>query len=102
MTDAAETPLLSVHRICKSFPGVRALHEVDLTLNRGEVLAVIGENADLTYDYHYAGAGPQSLAALADHPPAQAERPMFIVGQGALNRPDGGAILSMAARAALS
>ncbi|MCA9110112.1 MAG: sugar ABC transporter ATP-binding protein [Planctomycetaceae bacterium] len=44
MTDAAETPLLSVHRICKSFPGVRALHEVDLTLNRGEVLAVIGEN----------------------------------------------------------
>ncbi|MCB1491507.1 MAG: molybdopterin-dependent oxidoreductase, partial [Rhodobiaceae bacterium] len=65
-------------------------------------IAVIGENADLTYDYHYAGAGPQSLAALADHPPAQAERPMFIVGQGALNRPDGGAILSMAARAALS
>lgn len=40
----AETPLLSVHQVCKSFPGVRALHEVDLTLQPGEVLAVIGEN----------------------------------------------------------
>ncbi|MCA9078051.1 MAG: sugar ABC transporter ATP-binding protein [Planctomycetaceae bacterium] len=44
MTDAAETPLLSVHQVCKSFPGVRALHEVDLALHPGEVLAVIGEN----------------------------------------------------------
>ncbi len=44
MTSVTESPLLSVHRACKSFPGVRALHEVDLTLNKGEVLAVIGEN----------------------------------------------------------
>jgi ribose transport system ATP-binding protein len=36
--------LLEVKRVCKSFPGVRALHEVSLRLNRGEVLAVIGEN----------------------------------------------------------
>jgi ribose transport system ATP-binding protein len=30
--------------IGKSFPGVRALHEVSLTLNAGEVLALVGEN----------------------------------------------------------
>jgi ribose transport system ATP-binding protein len=36
--------LLYVDRISKSFPGVRALHEVNLRLATGEVLAVIGEN----------------------------------------------------------
>ncbi|MFO1460107.1 MAG: sugar ABC transporter ATP-binding protein [Verrucomicrobiota bacterium] len=30
--------------ITKSFPGVRALQGVDLTLNRGEILALLGEN----------------------------------------------------------
>ena len=38
------TEVLRVSNVSKSFPGVRALHDVDLTLNRGEVLAVIGEN----------------------------------------------------------
>ena len=37
-------PLLEVRKVSKSFPGVRALSEVDLVLTRGEVLAVIGEN----------------------------------------------------------
>jgi ribose transport system ATP-binding protein len=37
-------PLLEVRRIGKRFPGVRALHDVDLTLGQGEVLAVVGEN----------------------------------------------------------
>jgi len=36
--------LLEVHSLSKQFPGVRALHNVSLTLERGEVLAVIGEN----------------------------------------------------------
>lgn len=39
-----ETPLLEVCEIGKQFPGVRALHEVDLTVRHSEVLAVIGEN----------------------------------------------------------
>lgn len=44
-TDQAHsTPLLNVKQISKQFPGVKALHRVSLTLNRGEVLAVIGEN----------------------------------------------------------
>jgi len=42
--DSGEAPLLEVRKIGKQFPGVRALHEVNLYLNRSEVLAVIGEN----------------------------------------------------------
>ncbi|MGA2496977.1 MAG: sugar ABC transporter ATP-binding protein [Tepidisphaeraceae bacterium] len=37
-------PLLQVSSLCKSFPGVKALADVSLSLNPGEVLAVIGEN----------------------------------------------------------
>ena len=37
-------PLLEVRQIGKRFSGVRALHDVDLTLGHGEVLAVVGEN----------------------------------------------------------
>jgi NADH-quinone oxidoreductase subunit G len=65
---------------------------------RGNVLlGVVGEKADLTYPYTYLGAGPESLAQLAD---SKAQKPMFIVGQGALNRADGAAVLAMAAKAA--
>ncbi|MEZ6060746.1 MAG: sugar ABC transporter ATP-binding protein [Planctomycetaceae bacterium] len=38
------SPLLQMNGISKSFPGVRALNDVSLTLNRGEVVALIGEN----------------------------------------------------------
>ena len=37
-------PLLRLIDINKSYPGVRALSRVSLTVNRGEVLALIGEN----------------------------------------------------------
>jgi len=37
-------PRLEVRKICKSFPGVRALHNVSLQLGDAEVLSVIGEN----------------------------------------------------------
>lgn len=40
----AALPLLNVNNVVKSFPGVRALKGVSLTLNAGEVLAVLGEN----------------------------------------------------------
>ncbi|MGV3753911.1 MAG: sugar ABC transporter ATP-binding protein [Verrucomicrobiota bacterium] len=36
--------LLTVKNVCKRFPGVRALHNVNLSLAKGEVLAVLGEN----------------------------------------------------------
>lgn len=38
------TALISVKRLCKSFPGVRALHEVQFDLVAGEVHALMGEN----------------------------------------------------------
>lgn len=41
---AATSPLLQMHHIAKSFPGVHALRDVDLTLHVGEVLALLGEN----------------------------------------------------------
>ena len=38
------TPFLEMHGISKTFPGVKALNQVDLHLARGEVHAVAGEN----------------------------------------------------------
>ena len=70
---------------------------------RGDCLiGVVGERADLTYGYNYLGAGPDSLARFADHPPANKAKPMFIMGAGAFARPDGAAILALAAKAAVS
>jgi len=37
-------PLISVQQLCKSFPGVRALHDVGFDLVAGEVHALMGEN----------------------------------------------------------
>ena len=64
---------------------------------------VIGEQADLTFDYDYLGAGAKTLSGLAksksDFVAAlkAAERPAIIIGQGALARADGAAILKAAA-----
>jgi NADH-quinone oxidoreductase subunit G len=66
-------------------------------------VGVIGEQADLTYSYDYLGAGPQTLAGLAkskdDFAKALkgAKAPAIILGAGALNRTDGGAVLKAAA-----
>src|SRR5205823_292655 len=42
------------------------------------------------------------VAEFANHAPAKLERQIWLIGQGALARPDGAAILSMAAKAAVS
>lgn len=67
--------------------------------NRGGLaVAVVGEQADLTYRYDYLGTGPETLAKLDPARFAKAQKPMVIVGQGALARPDGRAVLALAAR----
>jgi NADH-quinone oxidoreductase subunit G len=71
-------------------------------------IALIGAKVDLTYPYEYLGAGPETLAEVATGKHAFAEvlktanRPMVIVGQGAFARPDGLAVLSLAARVAIA
>ncbi|NWF67443.1 MAG: sugar ABC transporter ATP-binding protein [Chloroflexi bacterium] len=40
----AEQALLHMHAITKTFPGVQALREVDLTVYPSEILALLGEN----------------------------------------------------------
>ncbi|MFC5418393.1 NADH-quinone oxidoreductase subunit NuoG [Bosea eneae] len=63
-------------------------------------VSLIGEQVDLTYAYDYLGAGPETLADLVKRAGAAGERPMVLVGQGALSRKDGSAVLSLAAKAA--
>ncbi len=63
-------------------------------------IGVIGEQAELRYGYEYLGAGTDTLSGLLDGSVKfaaklkKAERPMIIVGQGALSRADGLAVLS--------
>ncbi len=42
--DAGDAPLLEIRGVCKSFPGVKALENVDFTLKRGEIHSLMGEN----------------------------------------------------------
>lgn len=64
---ASNAPLLEMRDIRKSFPGVRALDGVNLSLQRGEVLALLGEN----------GAGKSTLIKML----------------GGAHKPDSGTIL---------
>jgi len=71
-------------------------------LNGAEV-AVLGEAADLTYEYNHIGDGPAMLgqiAEMADTDEIRGHRSIVILGQGALIRPDGAAILGAAQRIA--
>ncbi|GAC1328753.1 MAG: NADH-quinone oxidoreductase subunit NuoG [Beijerinckiaceae bacterium] len=68
-------------------------------------IGLIGEAVDLTYPYKFIGAGAESLSDVVagkgfGEDFAKAERPLVIIGQGALTRSDGAAILAMAAKAA--
>jgi NADH-quinone oxidoreductase subunit G len=68
-------------------------------------IGVIGPKPDLTYTYEYLGAGPETLASVAQHSFAdtlrKAERPLVLVGSAAFARADGAAIASLAAKAAV-
>jgi NADH-quinone oxidoreductase subunit G len=60
-------------------------------------IGLIGEQADLTYEYSWLGAGSKTLAKLPKAALdflAKAERPAIIVGAGAVSGPDGAAVLN--------
>ena len=71
-------------------------------LNGKLKVGLIGEQRDLTYGYDYLGAGPETLTDLAAGKHSfldvlkAAERPMLILGPGALGRDDGAAVLAAA------
>ncbi len=72
-------------------------------LRGGFPIGVVGEQDDLTYPYSYLGAGPETLG---DLPKSftdlweKATHPLVVVGQGALARVDGAAVLARAAELA--
>lgn len=65
------TELLKVNGISKSFPGVQALKDVQFELNRGEVLALVGEN----------GAGKSSLMKILSGIYTKDSGSIFLEGQ---------------------
>jgi NADH-quinone oxidoreductase subunit G len=72
----------------------------------GFPIGMIGERIDLTYPVRYLGAGPETLAEVAGGSEfadilKAAERPMVLVGQGALARRDGAAVAALAAGIAI-
>jgi NADH-quinone oxidoreductase subunit G len=73
----------------------------------GLAVGVVGPRVPLTYDYAYLGAGPETLAEIAEgrgdfaRVLKEAKRPMVVVGAGVASRPDGEGVLALAARIAL-
>jgi NADH-quinone oxidoreductase subunit G len=69
-------------------------------------VGAIGDVGDPRYDYEALGSGAESLKQLLDGKSRfvsalkKAQRPLIIVGQGALARPDGRAVLGLAAKLA--
>lgn len=53
-SETGPPPLLEVRGVSKSFPGVKALQNMHLSVRHGEVLALVGEN----------GAGKSTLMKL--------------------------------------
>ncbi|TVQ38142.1 MAG: sugar ABC transporter ATP-binding protein [Spirochaetaceae bacterium] len=70
-TDVSNGFVIEARGISKVFPGVQALRDVDLTLSRGEVLAVVGEN----------GAGKSTLMKILAGVEMESEGVIKVDGQ---------------------
>ena len=62
--------VLSIQKICKAFPGVRALQDVDFNLRKGEIHALMGEN----------GAGKSTLIKILTGVYHKDDGQIFIAG----------------------
>ena len=73
-------------------------------LRGGFKVGVIGPRVDLTYRYEHLGDGPAALKDLGAFKEVlkRAQRPMLILGMGALVRPDGAQTLALARQVAES
>ena len=78
MTEVSTTPLLEMKGIGKSFPGVKALEGVNLSVRSGQVHALLGEN----------GAGKSTLIKILSGAYVKDEGQIFWEGQPvAINSP---------------
>ena len=71
VVDPREPPLVEMRGICKSFPGVRALDQVDFSLRPGEVHMLLGEN----------GAGKSTLIKILSGAYSRDEGEIFVRGR---------------------
>ncbi|MEM8576101.1 MAG: molybdopterin-dependent oxidoreductase, partial [Pseudomonadota bacterium] len=71
---------------------------------KGANVGVVGEAVDLTYEYNHIGTGPETLTELLkrDHSEVAQKRSIIILGQAALIRSDGAAVLAAAMALAAS
>lgn len=67
--------VLAARNICKSFPGVRALHDVQFTLNKGDIHALMGEN----------GAGKSTLIKVLTGVYHKDSGEIYLAGDGIVN-----------------
>ncbi|WP_298912795.1 NADH-quinone oxidoreductase subunit NuoG [uncultured Roseobacter sp.] len=65
---------------------------------KGANVGVVGEAVDLTYEYNHLGTGPDTLTELLgrDHSNVAEKPSVIVIGQGALQREDGEAVLAAA------
>ncbi len=99
--DAAERILLIGTNPREEAPVLNA--RIRAAWSNGADIALLGEAADLTYDYYHLGTDRAALADLVKDKGLSegADTPgLVIVGQGALNEADGEAVLAMAMKIA--
>ena len=78
MKDVVQQPLLEMRGVCKRFGTVQACESVDLTVGRGEILALLGENGagkTTLMNILYGLVQPDSGAVLLDGQPVKISKP---------------------------